>query len=168
MEETEMARRKKSATVQIKVRIKEELRARLEKAAKARGVSLNAEIGDRLENSFEYESRLGGPLVADILESVGAAMRSTGELCAFFATYQISKDGKWLANPYAFDQATNAAMTVIEAHRPPGKITAPSPTVHQVVGGDPKESAERVQYLLTELGRLMAEEEIRSREQSDE
>ncbi len=163
-----MARRKKSATVQLKVRIKEELRARLEKAAKARDVSMNAEIGERLGKSFEYENRLGGPLVADLVELIGAAMRSTGEYGAFFATHQIHKDGKWLANPYAFDQATRAAMTVFNAHRPPGKITVPSPTVHDVVGGDPKESAERFHYLLTELGPLIAEREIKSREQSDE
>ncbi len=99
---------------------------------------------------------------------IGAAMRSTGEYGAFFATHQIHKDGKWLANPYAFDQATRAAMTVFNAHRPPGKITVPSPTVHDVVGGDPKESAERFHYLLTELGPLIAEREIKSREQSDE
>ena len=163
-----MARRKKSATVQVKVRIKEELRARLENAAKARDVSMNAEIGERLETSFEYENRLGGPMVADLLESIGATMRSTGEHGAFFATHQLHKDGKWLANPYAFDQAAKAAMTIIEAHRPSGKIMIPSPTVHQVVGGDPKESAERLHYLFTELGRFMAEREIDSREQSDE
>ena len=163
-----MARRKKSATVQLKLRIKEELRSRLEKAAKTRDVSMNAEIWERLEKSFEFEDRFGGTLVADLLESIGAAMRSTGEHGAFFATYQIQKDGKWLANPYAFDQATKAAMTVIEAHRPSGKIIIPSPTVHEVVGGDPKESAERLRYLFTELGRFMAEREIDSREQSDE
>ena len=163
-----MARRKKSATVQLKVRIKEELRARLEKAAKARDVSMNAEIGERLEKSFEYENRLGGPLVADLVESIGAVMRSTGEHGAFFATHQIHKDGKWLANPYAFDQATKAAKTVFKAHRPPGKITVPSPTVHHVVGGDPKESEELVRHLFTELGALMAEKEMRAWEQKNE
>jgi hypothetical protein len=46
-----MARRKASATVQLKVRMKEPLRAQLEKAAKQRGISINSEIVDRLEQS---------------------------------------------------------------------------------------------------------------------
>lgn len=163
-----MARRKKSATVQLKVRIKEELRARLEKAGKARNVSMNAEIGERLEKSFEYENRLGGPLVTDLLESIGAVMRSTGEHGALFASHQIHREGDWLANPYAFDQATKAAMTVIEAHRPPGKIKVPKPAVHYVVGGDPKESAERIHYLFSKLGELIAKREIKITELGDE
>lgn len=47
--------RKKSDTVQLKVRMKEPLRARLEKAAKARGVSLNTEAVERMERSFQRE-----------------------------------------------------------------------------------------------------------------
>lgn len=44
--------RKKSATIDLKVRMKEPLRAKLERAAKSRGVSLNAETVDRVERSF--------------------------------------------------------------------------------------------------------------------
>ncbi len=57
--------RKKSATIDLKVRMKEPLRRRIEKSAKGRGVSLNAEAVARLEQSFQkgdftIES-LGGP-----------------------------------------------------------------------------------------------------------
>ena len=41
--------RKPSATVQLKARMKEPLRARLEEDAKSRGISLNAALVDRLE-----------------------------------------------------------------------------------------------------------------------
>ena len=44
--------RKQSATVDLKVRMKEPLRSALERAAKQRGVSMNAEAVDRLEKSF--------------------------------------------------------------------------------------------------------------------
>ena len=50
--------RKKSDTIQLKVRMKEPLRARLEKAAKSNGLSLNAEAVARLEQSFRDEEAL--------------------------------------------------------------------------------------------------------------
>ena len=45
--------RRQSATVQLKVRMKEPLRAKIASAAKKHGVSLNAEAVDRLAQSFE-------------------------------------------------------------------------------------------------------------------
>ena len=44
-----MADRDQATTVQLKVRMKEPLRADLEEAAQRRGVSMNAEIVRRLE-----------------------------------------------------------------------------------------------------------------------
>ena len=57
-----MAKRDRTAIVQLKVRMREPLRAHLEKAAAARGISLNSEIVDRLERSAD---RLG--LLEEIL-----------------------------------------------------------------------------------------------------
>jgi Arc-like DNA binding domain len=53
-----MADRDGTTNVQLKVRMKEPLRAALEKVAQERGVSLNAEIVYRLERSFDLEQRL--------------------------------------------------------------------------------------------------------------
>ncbi len=53
-----MAMRPKSATVQLKVRLKEPLRARVATAAKGNGVSMSAEIVDRLRESFDREDLL--------------------------------------------------------------------------------------------------------------
>ena len=47
-----MARRKATARVQVPVRMLEAMRAKLEKAAKTRGTSLNAEIVHRLNASL--------------------------------------------------------------------------------------------------------------------
>jgi Arc-like DNA binding dprotein len=47
-----MAVHESSAMVQLKFRVREGLRAKLEEAARQRGVSLNAEIVHRLEQSF--------------------------------------------------------------------------------------------------------------------
>ena len=51
-----MARREKSDTVQLKTRMKEPLRAKLEAAAEEKGISLNAEAVQRLERSFFDEN----------------------------------------------------------------------------------------------------------------
>ena len=70
-------RRAKSATVDLKARMKEPLRAKLEVAAKTRGVSLNFEMVSRLESSFAKESAqddaLGGAETHAVLRMFGAA-----------------------------------------------------------------------------------------------
>ena len=54
----EMNPRKKSAVVQLKVRLKEPLRARIEKAARKQQHPMNTEIVDRLEVSFLEDEKL--------------------------------------------------------------------------------------------------------------
>jgi hypothetical protein len=44
--------RKKTAIAQVGLRLREPLRTKVEKAAKARGVSMNQELVDRIEGSF--------------------------------------------------------------------------------------------------------------------
>jgi hypothetical protein len=51
-----MPARKPTAIVGLKVRLREPLRKKLEVAAKKRGVSLNAELVSRLEESFLSET----------------------------------------------------------------------------------------------------------------
>ncbi|MGI8852330.1 MAG: Arc family DNA-binding protein [Methyloceanibacter sp.] len=53
-----MAARKQTAIVGLKVRLREPLRKKLEVAAKKKGVSLNAELVARLEESFLGEGLL--------------------------------------------------------------------------------------------------------------
>lgn len=52
--------RKRSATVQLKIRMKEPLRAKVEKEAKKRGVSLNSEVVSRIEDTFINRDDLFG------------------------------------------------------------------------------------------------------------
>jgi Arc-like DNA binding domain len=52
-----MADRDPTASVQLKFRVPERLRAKLEEVAKARGLTLNAEITMRLEDSFEIDQK---------------------------------------------------------------------------------------------------------------
>src|SRR4051794_10891857 len=79
-----MTSREKTATVDLRVRMKEPLRAQIEEAAKERGISLNAEAVARLEQSFRdqrlmYEAlalRYGNEL-AGLLLVAGDAMLAT-------------------------------------------------------------------------------------------
>jgi hypothetical protein len=53
-----MAKRAKTALAGTHIRLREPLRRRLESAAKARGVSMSAEITERLEASFRNELQI--------------------------------------------------------------------------------------------------------------
>ncbi len=123
-----MAQRKKTATIQLsKVRMKEPLRGQLEKAAKARGVSMNAEIVDRLDRSFHnqalvnevLEAMFGKPLAATLL-TIGRAMVNPGRMRAFYETGTLEGASTWFDHPGAFDQAAQAATHVLERLRPSG------------------------------------------------
>jgi hypothetical protein len=77
-----MAKRKKTDTVQLKLRIREELRRKLEQAAKGRDASLNNEMARRLDDSFESgiterltELLTGSPATDQLLATIGTALQ---------------------------------------------------------------------------------------------
>jgi hypothetical protein len=79
-------KRKKTDTVQLKLRIREALRRRLETAAKAADISLNSEMVRRLEGSFEqatnsmlFEALLAGGPSLYVLRAISVILRLAGE-----------------------------------------------------------------------------------------
>jgi hypothetical protein len=60
--------KKLSALVAPNLRIREDLRRRLEREAKRRGVSLNAEMTHRLERSFELDAARSNESIAQDIE----------------------------------------------------------------------------------------------------
>ena len=126
---------------------------------------MNAEIRERLEGSFDIEDRLGGPQLVELIETVAGAMKSTGQQAGFLETHKVTNRGEWLVLPYAFDQATQAAITILKHHRPPGKIVVPKPNVVEVVGRDSRQSKETIRRLYKDLGEFIALKEMRDREQ---
>lgn len=69
-----MPKRKDSDRVQIGLRLREDMRRKLETAAKTNGQSINAEIESRLENSFRREERIADlrkAIFAGLFERVG-------------------------------------------------------------------------------------------------
>jgi hypothetical protein len=158
-----MAKRGKSPRAQVPVRIPEALRARIEKAAKETGQSMNAEIIDRLEGSFGTEDRLGGPQLVELLEAMASAMKITGQTAALAESDNEMNQGQWLSLPYAFDQATKAALAVLKYHRPKGERGVPR--LDRSLSGDHKKRFEEILPILENLGERVAQLELRDREE---
>ena len=72
--------RKPSDIVQPNLRIREDLRRRLEQAAKKRGVSLNPEMTERLRASFDQGDRIElSRITADLNDVYGRLVRDIAE-----------------------------------------------------------------------------------------
>ena len=169
-----MAKKKKTGSGQYPLRLPADLRSRIEKAATGRGVSINAEILERLERSFEIEKRLGGPKLVELVEMLARVMKTTGEHAAFFADRsKLHNQGEWLAQPYAFDQARSAVNAILDHFTPPGNIVGPpkaSIADTQVVaaGRKPENTIDLFNYVMENFGAAVAAGELMKREQDDE
>ncbi len=126
-------RRDDSATVNLKLRVKEPMRAAIEKSAEDRGVSMNTEINDRLEKSFSSGTMLDealaiahGPDLAKILKAMAVAMNSAGRMVMlnrFFADRkprQLEID--WTRVPAAYDAAVQIGREILDAAKPPAEM----------------------------------------------
>jgi hypothetical protein len=121
-------KRPESDTVQLKVRMKEPLRAQLEKAAAKRGVSLNTEATDRLQQTFLNQKVLQealdlsfGTQISELLIIIGDVMRSTAQTVTFAARGDPSLE-IWSEDPLVFDKVVQAVEAVLNERRPTGKI----------------------------------------------
>lgn len=162
--------KKKTRSGQYPLRLPDDLRLRIEKAAKGRNISLNAAILERLEQSFQTENRFGGPRLIEVIETIAVVMRSTGRHAEYYETSKHMSPGKWMDMPFPFDQAVQGANAILERYRPPGKIIVPERTVDEVMGHETKvdpDEAARISRTFARLGKRIADEALR-REQDDE
>jgi hypothetical protein len=120
-----MPERTKADSAQLKVRMKEPLRAALEEAARDRGVSMNTEIVARLERSFEQDQRLKDVFGSDELYRLAQTLALVMDDTRYAAGFSEEGDASWLRHPYTYDQAVKAVNVVLEALRPPGEIVQP-------------------------------------------
>ncbi len=116
-------------------RTTDQIRDMLAEAAKARGVSVNQEINDRIAASFDRppERIYANPHTSGLMKLVRAAVQGAGQNAAFFKKGHFDleplnvDDGLfWFRDPYAFDQAKRAAEAIMEACRPPGSPEPPA------------------------------------------
>ena len=115
--------------IQVNLRVSDELREKLIEASDARGVSMNKEINDRLERTFEDDTFVGSgkenAALLGVLNVVASAMTAAGQAAGFFSTYTFEGAQKWLDDAFAFDRAIDAAIVVLDASRPPGEPKPP-------------------------------------------
>jgi hypothetical protein len=123
-----VATRKETATVDIKVRMKEPLRRAIEQAARRTNISLNAEAVRRLESSFDRADLLPevvtltyGRQMAGLLLAIGEATAWASRFTAFMRNDKIDTSN-WLDDPAAFKQAEDAIRVILDALRPPGQV----------------------------------------------
>ena len=153
-----MAQRAKTSRPQVGLRVSEDMRARLEKAAKKSGCSINAEIVARLERSFETESRFGGPRATALVEAMGQAMMAAGT-GGYHEFGKIILGQEWLDLPIPFDRAVAAALKILEHNRP-----SIDRIILRIEGA--KELNEAIQRVKADLAELFALLETRGREET--
>jgi hypothetical protein len=123
-----MARSKK-ATIDLKVRMKEPLRAAIAKAAKARGVSLNAEVVSRLEQTWSEDAArtkdFGDDQTLGVMRALATA-KTMAEMTTGKDAYSHPKTAR-----VAFDAMTGLLDTLLAA-RPGGAEDLVDPTKGQL------------------------------------
>jgi hypothetical protein len=128
-------RRDPTDFVQLKIRIREALRARLEEEASQRRSSINSEVVERIEHTFQradlladvlslaFGERLGGLLIL-----IGHAMSNTALVAPREhkgeAGYRPLSDESWVSDPLAYDAAMFAATVLLDC-------AAPAPAKHR-------------------------------------
>ena len=103
-------------------RIRPDLRQKLEQGAKKSGRSLSQEIEHRLRRTFVEDEKIsenfGDRRTFLLMRMMAMAIRFRGD---------DDQPGEWLENPDAFEIAIAAALSVLEAVRPPGPVDSGNP-----------------------------------------
>ena len=103
-----MARRARNATVDLGLRVKEPLRARLEREAKRNDRSMNAEITSRLEESFTKQDAAGGPELQRIALMMATSFHHAGDLFS-----KGKPPAEWLRDPECFREAVFGVVNAL-------------------------------------------------------
>lgn len=115
----------------LSVTIREKLRRQLEHAAEEEGRTLSQEVEYRIEQSFDRGELIFdamtlayGHQLAGLVIAVARAMSSAGRLSGFKSGDSGFLGQDWLDDPFAYEQALTAAVTVLKELRPPGRPVA--------------------------------------------
>lgn len=116
--ETQMASRKPTAFIQLKARMRESLRAKLERAAAKNKQSLNAEVVARLEASFAKEDAAGGPEILSIVQLMTGAFARGGQRGAQAKQHPEWTAAEWINDPLCYDVARYTVSYALEFAQP--------------------------------------------------
>jgi hypothetical protein len=109
-------KRDRTALADVKTRLREPLRAKLERAARHNGVSMNAEICARLERSFQQQEEFGGPEGRERAHLALAAFNTAGRRWASVRGVR----GAWENDPECYLVATLEAALSLMIGAPEG------------------------------------------------
>jgi hypothetical protein len=124
-----MPKRAKSDTAQLNLRIKETIRQKIELAARDHGVSMNAEMVDRLQRSFDLDASVveifGSRGLFEIMKIVASTMTQIGRGEYMLLRRAADPGDHWLSDAHAYDEAVGAAKKILEMFRPKGDFAGP-------------------------------------------
>ncbi len=110
-------------------RIRPDLRQKLEQGAKQSGRSLSQEIEHRLRRSFVEDEKIsdafGDRRTYLIMKMIAMGIN--------LPRMREEPDVSWLDDPYYFDLSIGTALSILEAIRPKGEITAPENDIVRLV-----------------------------------
>jgi Arc-like DNA binding domain len=106
------------ANVQLKVRLKEPLRAALEEAATRRGHSMNAEVVNRLQGTFDQDARLGGPVMLAMVNLMAGAFLRGGQLGARARGHPEWTPSEWMNDSLCYRIAVHTVQDALLAVEP--------------------------------------------------
>ena len=107
------ARRPGSEIVQVKARMREDLRRKLEREAASRGLTVNAEILRRLESSFTEQTALGGPELQNIAHIMAATFAHSGTMQAVAEGHPDWTPHEWLLHQTCYREAMVSVMIAL-------------------------------------------------------
>jgi hypothetical protein len=113
--------------VSLGLKVRPEIKSQLDADAKRNGRTQSQEAEARIEQSFRTEGLLddalqlayGRPLAA-ILMIMAATMSRAGRIGGFHSGNSFEAMESWLSDAFAYGQAKNAAIEVLNAFRPDG------------------------------------------------
>jgi hypothetical protein len=114
------------------LRVTPQIKEQLDGTARQHGRTQSQEAERRIELTFRAEDQfeqglelIYGRQLGGLLTLLGHVIREAGRSAGFTSSNTLEGAEGWMSNPYAFDQAVEAANAVLEALRPVGD---PSPT----------------------------------------
>jgi hypothetical protein len=121
----QLVKRDRTAVADVKTRLREPLRAKLERAARDHGVSMNAEIVGRLERSFARDEEFGGLQGRERAHMALSAFNTAG---AQWARDRGVSDA-WENDPECYLTAALAAAETLMISAPEG-LDLPTLSLH--------------------------------------
>jgi hypothetical protein len=91
--------------VPLNMKVPQDLRSRLERAAKKSGRSLTGEVGYRVERGFDYEKRYGSEYTHILVRLIAAAI----------TLIERSTDKRWHEDPQVLERVLNAVRLIARA-----------------------------------------------------